>query len=1094
MISRFTTLVVLLIAGVVLFGPAHSFAQSTGGTILGRVTDRSDAVIGGAVVKVQNVATGAVRAITTSPSGEYSATQLLPGNYQVTAEQAGFKRFVRTSIVLETAGIVRVDVALEVGDTANEVTVTAAVPAIETDTGRIGTIQSQALYQFAPVAANRGVFNHLVLSPGTVVNSQSTYSINGSRGYSSGFQIDGTNTGTPTNGAQESSQTPNLDYLQESRIDSVSNSAEFAHAGNFAMTTKSGTNELHGSAEYTIDASALAARSYFSGTKPVYRSHYFHGYLSGPLVIPRLYDGHNRTFFLLGYDGQTLPNEALLTPNVPSAAMRGGDFSRLFGTGGALTVIKDPLTGVPFANNTIPSARLSPQALKFQQMFYPQPNWGSADSIAANYRGTVSTNDTVAANMVARIDHQFTQNNRTFVRFYRNVGNFKRNDGQLPAMGRFRRIRFNHSWTVANTHVFSPTVINEFRLGGYSKRWPINSGYLGKSVIDAVGLTGYPGAIDPNVNGAPVVNITGFTSIAATTTSLERLFNLDLNDSVTWIRGAHTLKFGFNGMHTRQNSYPTSPSGSLGTFDFTGFATNYALADFLLGIPRDSIRSGIVPAFNNRNYEYGGYVQDDWKLSSRLTLNFGLRYEFHQPFRDRDNRLANFDPVSGSIVIPTEAVRAFIAPNYPTNISIITADKAGFPTQRLMAGDKGDWAPRFGFAYRVDNTSTTVIRGGFGIYYDAQARKAFSGLTSGPFVASQTFDNTVTNNVPLYMWPQAFPVASSRALGVQSVTAANPWLKDAYTQQWNLTVERALPLAVGLRASYIGFQAHQLPYRRNLNQPAPSTVTFTATRRPYQAFNTITYTDSGANQSYNALQFEANRRMIGGLALNAHYTWAKNLTDSLDNNALGAVIQNQFDRAAERGNEVYTARHRFMVNFVYDIPVGKGRSYLSSINPILDKAIGGWTISGLGFWRTGYWTSASFSGSDPSNTGQTGGRPDTIRNPNLPADQRTLARWFDTTAFALPPNGRFGNAGVNTIETPGAGTFGMGINKYFPIYERLRARLSLNARNVFNHPTLFGNPATNISSPGQVGQITGYQVALEENPYRSMYGMLRFEW
>ncbi|MCX6619612.1 MAG: carboxypeptidase-like regulatory domain-containing protein, partial [Acidobacteria bacterium] len=764
----------------------------------------------------------------------YAATHLLPGKYQVTAEQKGFKRFVRTSVVLETAGVVRVDVALEVGDTATEVTVTAAVAAIETDTGRIGTIQSQALYQFAPVASNRGVFNHLVLSPGTVVNAQSTYSINGSRGYSSGFQIDGTNTGTPTNGAQESSQTPERDYLQESRIDSVSNNAEFAHAGNFAMTTKSGTNDVHGSAEYTIDASAMAARTYFAVVKPVYRGHYYHFYLSGPVALPGLYDGHNRTFFMVGYDGQTLPNEALVTPSVPSLAMRGGDFSRLFAANGTLTVIKDPLTGLPFANNTIPSNRIAGTAQKFQQMFYPLPNYGSADSISANYRGTVSTNDTVANNMVARFDHQFTLSNRSFVRFYRNVGNFKRNDGQLPAMGRFRRVRFNHSWTVADTHIFSPTLINEFRLGAYSKRWPINSGYLGKSVIDAVGLTGYPGAIDPNVNGTPVVNITGFNSIAASTTSLERLFNMDLNDSITWIRGGHTLKFGFNGMHSRQNSYPTSPSGSLGTFDFTGFATNYAMADFLLGIPRDSIRSGIVPA------------QDDWKVLSRLTLNFGLRYEYHQPFRDRDNRLANFDPVSGSIVVPTDAVKAYIAPNYPTNINVITAAQASFPAGRLMAGDKGDFAPRFGFAYRLDNNSTTVIRGGFGIYYDAQPRKTFSGLTSGPFVATQTFDNTITNNVPLYTWPQAFPVASSRALGVQSVTAANPNLQDSYAEQWNFTLERALPLQTGLRVSYIGFEAHQLPFRRNLNQPAPSTTTFVATRRPYQAFNAITYTDSGA--------------------------------------------------------------------------------------------------------------------------------------------------------------------------------------------------------------------------------------------------------
>jgi hypothetical protein len=214
----------------------------------------------------------------------------------------------------------------------------------------------------------------------------------------------------------------------------------------------------------------------------------------------------------------------------------------------------------------------------------------------------------------------------------------------------------------------------------------------------------------------------------------------------------------------------------------------------------------------------------------------------------------------------------------------------------------------------------------------------------------------------------------------------------------------------------------------------------------------------------------------------------------LDNNQLGAVIQNAYDRAAERGNEIYTARQRAEANFVYDIPVGRGRQHLSSLPWYADRVIGGWTLSGLYFARTGYWVTPTFSGSDPSNTGQSSQRPDCIGNPNLPSEQRTLQHWFSTTVFATPPSGRFGNCGVNIIETPGASVFSLGVNKWFPIREHVRLRFNVNMRNVFNHPTLYGNPATNISAPGQVGQITGFQTALEDNPFRQIYGGFRLEW
>jgi len=1071
-------------------------AQSTSATILGVVRDPSAAAVQTARVRVTDMATNSSREGATGPDGYFEITNLNPGRYEVRVEQAGFKRFAQRGIVLETAARVRVDVHLEIGDTTAEVTVSSDVAPIETETARISTVQSQRVFQYLPMAANRVAFNHFVITPGATLGNGSTYSINGSRGWSNGYTIDGTNTTSPMNGAQESPQRPHFDVLQEARIDSVNNSAEFAHAGTFSLTTKSGTNEFHGAAEFQHQNSAFGARNPFAATRPQSKSHYYNTHIAGPVVIPRLYDGRNRTFLLLSYDGYTTPAEALLAPNVPTLRFRQGDFSRLVDARGALIPVRDPLNNQPFAQNTIPAVRLNAVALNYQRLYYPEPNAGGPDDLAANYRATYSVNNGIENSINGRLDHQLSRKNRFYLRFSRIVTNFKRNAADLPTLGIFRRIRFNNSWTIADTHTIAPNVVNEFRFGGMSKRWPIDATRLGKEAVEEVGLTGYPGQLPGEVAGFPAVSITGFTGITNQNTSLERLLNLDLHEIVSWVRGRHTMKFGFNGMHTRQNNYPTTPSAVFGNFAFTGFASNYAYSDFLLGVPRTSARADVVAATNSRNYEYGWFAQDDWKVTPSLTLNLGIRYEYHLPHRERDDRLAGFDLATGSIVIPTEATRRFITPLYPANIRIGTASQMGYPATTLMKADSNTIAPRFGMAWRLGSRSRTVVRGGFGVYYNNENRKVFGSLVGGPFVGSETYDNTITGGVILYQWPRAFPTAAARPLGVQNATGANPNLRDSYTQQWNLSVDRELWWQTGLRISYIGHQARQLPYRYNLNQPPAGTTAFNASRRPYPQFNTITWIDSGAVQSYNALQIELNRRFNGGLQLNAHYTWARNLSDSIDTAALGSLIEYAYDRARERGRESYTPNQRFVASFVCDLPFGRGRLVGRDLPRALNAVAGGWSLSGIAFARTGFWFTPAFAGSDPSNTGLTGGRPDRIRDGNLPPGERTINRWFDTTAFAVPPvgSGRLGNAGIGILEGPGGQSLGLALFKTIRLYERLQLRLNANFRNVFNHPNQYALPAANISAPGAVGRITAFGGTLEEVPFREGYMGVRLQW
>ncbi len=1083
-----------IVAMVGLLIPA-SDAQSTFSTLLGTVRDPSSAPVPGVRVRVVETSSNATRETATDQNGYWEVTNLNPGRFEITAERTGFQRFIRREIVVETAARLRVDVNLAIGETTSEITVTAGVAPVETETGRISTIQGQIQYQHLPGPANRIVFNHFILTPGAQLGNGSTFTINGSRGWSNGYTIDGTNTASPMNGAQTSAQRPHFDVVQETRTDSVGNNAEFGHSGTFTITTKPGTNELHGAADFQHSNSGFSARNPFAATKPPGRAHYYASHIAGPLLLPKIYNGRNRTFFLFSYDGYTTPGARILVPNVPTVRFRQGDFSRLFDARGVLTPVRDPLNSQPFAGNVIPAARLNATAQAFQRLFYPVPNFGGPDDLSGNFRTAYPINDGKESSFNVRLDHQITANNRAFFRYFHNRVEIKRNASDLPEIAGFHNKRFNKSWTFADTHTVTPTLVNEFRLGGMSWFTPTESELRGKAVVDQVGLTGYPGPLPGDLGGVPAVAITGFTGISTQNTAGERMLNLDLHDNISLVRGRHTAKFGFNGSHSRQNNYPASPSGVFGNFSFTGFASNYAYADFLLGLARTSGRSDAIPPTNSRNYEFAWFAQDDWKVTPNLTLNYGIRYEYHMPIRERDNRLANFDPATGALVIPGESTRVHISPLYPSNIQIATADQAGFPAPALMNADANSVSPRFGLAYRLPGAKRTALRGAFGVYYNNENRKVYSSMVSGPFVGSETYDNMIVNGRPLYEWPRAFPAAAARPLGVQNISGANPNLRDSYTQQWNLSIDRELWWQTGLRVSVVGALARQLPYRANRNQPPSSNIPFNANRRPYPQFNTITWADHGATQAYHAFQVEANRRFSGGLLFNAHYTLAKNLTDSLDTNPLGSVIENAYNRRSDRGNETYTPRQRAVVNFVYELPFGKGKPLAGGGPGWWNAVVGGWTVSGIFFARTGFWFTPSFAGSDPSNTGVVGGRPNRIADGNLPGGQRTITRWFDASAFTVPaPNSGFGNAGVGILEGPGVGSLGAALFKNFALTERLTLRINANFRNVLNTPTFYNNPASVITAPGQVAQVTAFAGALEDFPYRQGYIGVRLQW
>lgn len=527
----------------------------------------------------------------------------------------------------------------------------------------------------------------------------------------------------------------------------------------------------------------------------------------------------------------------------------------------------------------------------------------------------------------ARIDHQLSDKNTFFARYWTTHYDFKNQEGGLPpeiADIRFR-VRDTTSAIFADTHVFSPTTINEFRLGFVVIDWPLHSQFTGVDLVDQFGLTGFTQALDPAQFGGPSVSISGLKAIRLQTTSKNVQHNWDIRNNVSLLRGTHNLKTGFTIRSNYNSAFPASPSAQFGSFSFNGAFTGEPHADFLLGIPRTAATAVAVDAYDGNNDPWSVFFQDDWKLTPRLTLNLEIRYENFGVYTEEGDRIHSFDPATGSVVVPNESARGKINPLFPSNIPIITASEAGFPERSPVNRDNNDMAPRIGFAYR-SSLSDIVVRGGFGMFYNFDARKRFSQMTGGPFVTSEVFDNSITNGLPLWQWPRAFPTGAARPLGTQNLNAINVDRNSSYLYQWNFTLKNQVG-EFGLRASYVGNNAFQLPFRRNINQPFASTTPFSQDRRPYPFVRNITYIDRGANQHYHSFQFEVRRRWSNGLTLTSHYTTAKNLTDA--QNARDPLLEDAYDGEREWGREFYNLRHRWITTWVWEVPVGRGLKYLS---------------------------------------------------------------------------------------------------------------------------------------------------------------------
>jgi hypothetical protein len=1038
-------------------------AQTTFGSISGTVTDPSGGAVQGARVTMINEATNVQQQVVTNGTGVYNVPDVQPGTYDVQVDAPGFQMQKRTGIVVYAHNTVTVDMSLALGQAQTTVQVTAAPPVVNTATQTLSYTQTSKELEQAPTTVTLQDTNQYygLYTPGMAINNNGGIHANGVRTADTRVANDGIVETADADGVGGGPIGPAPGSISEVTTVTTDANAEYQEPTNVVVVTKSGGNKVHGMATWDWNGSDLNARNYFSSTVPFNNFNDFSGNVGGPIK-------HNKLFYFANVEALRSRGQDVLNANVPLAPWRSGNFSSLS------QKLTNPFTGQQFAGNQIPSNLISQVALNTQSFFFPAPNFGPATLQSGNWRSLVSSTSSSTTGD-GRIDYNISDRDRAFGRFTYHANNtYGINGGSLPA-ATYVVDRPTTSAFLSWTHVFSPTLLNEFRTGISRNNEVEGPALIGSQVIQQIGLQGVNAP--PNLPGQPVFNITG---ISNTNAHSGPVHNLDTNyqwvDNLSWTKGSHFFKFGADIIRDQLSGFFNS-NNIYGTLNFTGVYTGSPYADFLLGLPQTTSVNALPPFPYLRGSVFAFYAQDQWKVNPRLTVNYGVRYELDTPYYDKNGAIYSFDPKTLSIVAPDNGMK-LISPLFPKTIPIVTASQAGYPSS-LMKLKKLNFYPRLGVAYQLTADGRTALRAGYGIYSDTMYPSIVQ--RGGPFAGSESYFNSIANGVPALSFPN--PFAGAGTVGsFQNVAAANPNTSVPYTQQWNVTLERQIG-NVALSVSYIGSHGTKLLYERNLNEPPPSTIPFNKNRYLLSpAFNAVDWYENGGNEDYNGLQIAGTKTVGTNLTINAGYTWARDLTTVTD--AL-SPIQNQFNLAAERGNNPYTPMHRFYAVLVYALPVGQNQHFLKTMPHIANDILGGWRLSAIGMAESGVWFTPSFSGFDPSNTNVIGGRPDELAGVPLYPANPGIGEWFNPAAFAIPGCpaaqpacsnpanvGRFGTAAPYQLQGPAIDNLDLGLMKDFHFTETKLLRFEAIASDALNHPH-FGLPASNISSPTTVGRITG---------------------
>ena len=1059
-------------------------AQSTFGSITGVVTDPSGGLVLKAQVIVTNSGTGAVRQTATGSTGVFNVPNLDVGTYVLRVTAPGFTTYERTRLNLESNQVLNVNVELAVGSTNSVVEVQGNTPTITTETNDLsGGVDSQSVEKLPLISretGDSGVYSYTLFNTGVgTVGGSVLPSIGGTRLQVGTLPtMDGIAVMAYPFGAGPVQ--PSLESVQEVTVVKAVGPAEFATAADIKVVSKSGTNEFRGGAFWMYNGNDLNARNFFSAKVPFRVYNDFGASVGGPIR-------KNKLFFFATYEGSREAATVTNIMDVPLPAWRAGDFS------GLKTAVKNPFTGQPFPNNQIPASLISPVSQAAQSYFYPLPNAGPPGAQASNWQMQTSgtTGFTRFNHFDVRGDYNIRNQDAIFGRFsWRHMPLDYTDVYPLHVVQLRRTFSGVFSWN----HTLSPAAVNEFRFGATFHVNPYQSDVVGSDLIKQFGIQGIS---TTGIHNAPDFDINGVSAadLDAAGDSLHNNPQTDLEwtDNLSWTRGRHLMKFGFDAIRDRIGGGNIS-STVYGQYSFSGIYSGLGYADFLLGIPQTTTVSIANPPRDLRGTTWGIYAQDQFKVNRSLTLNYGLRWELEGPYYSKHGAIFSFLPSAGALVIPDNGVSK-LNPFYPKNIPVITASQAGYPTGTLVDFHKTSLTnlqPRVGFAYKPFGGDHTVIRAGYGIYGDlVYSTLAAQGMLGGPFSGTVTYRNVINNGVPLFQFPSPFLASGTTA--TQNVSGVNPHIKTPYTQQWNLTVEHQLR-SMGFRVSYLGSRTADLLYRRNLNQPPASTTPYSSALLPYPLYNNVTWVDSGGTASYNALEVSAVKKFGQNLTFNTGWTWAKDLTDTQENTPYaGQVIQNPQCRACEKANSQYSVPQRFFAYALYALPFGNGQRFFTNAGGPLQQILGGWQTAWTAVAEAGQYFTPSFSGFSPSNTGLIGGVPDRIADGSL-SSGRSVSHWFDTAAFAIPGClatapvcsnpanvGRFGNSGFNILRGPRIFDLDLALMKSFHVWEKTGLQFRMTMGDLFNHPN-FAVPRANISSPATVGTIAGTVRAWGGNP------------
>ncbi len=1053
-----TAILIVFVLGIAM----HAHGQVSSGAILGSVTDSSGALIPGVSITVTHQGTNQTRTAITNESGTYRVEPLQSGVYTISAELSGFKKEVRNGVRVEVDARVRMDFALQVGAVSEQIEVQASAPLVQTDDSQVNQVMDQRKIVELPL--NGRNFSQLAyLTPGTFaprpgshLSDRGGFVAAGLAEKTNQFFIDGVNNNGA--GTMEAAYRINIDTVAEFKIQVQNYNAEYGRFAGAQVDTvlKAGTNEFHGSAFAFTRNDNLDARNFFDPYPlpkvEVFRRHQYGATLGGPIV-------KNKFFFFTGFQGQRQFYKRRANPTVPFPEFWSGDLSRY------TTPIRDPLltaAGLPctaadqrgcFPGNRIPANRIDPIALKFR------PFWFGVEPT----QSTFSQNSTTLMDEPEHFWQPDIKLNYNFGSNHQLIGHWGlydsdllewriANQPELPNYHEFAKVKNQHIgiqeiWTI------SSTMVNELR-GGLSRVGRVRLPFLHDKnyARDIFGITGTVGDVDPVGYSVPQLQISGFSTLNPAGPQPRTDGNWMIVDTIALQKRNHAIKFG--GDIFRQYMNLIVISAQAGTFQFTGFNSGNAFADFLLGTPFTATRAfplGPISMHPNK-WSSDWFVQDSWKATRTLTLDYGLRFEFTRPMDEKWARWSSFDPTLGGgkgglrlgLGVDQkykEAVDRFQA-YYP---SLIIQRDSG-PLYKTAK----QWAPRFGFAWTPHGNTNMVIRGGYGMFYTLDSMNLTGLYSLAPFFLTQRFASTDRPTLQ-NPWPGGVGVS-----GTINSVGINKEYVNARIQHFNLNIQRQLPGGFVADAAYVGKKGNHIDTTRDVNQPINGV-------KPFPLFGPVTYTEDRGNSWYHGLQTRVERRSATGLNMLFDYSWSKLLDDIAANGA----VRDAYNLKQEKGPGQEDMRHRVSTSVVYSMPFGKGRKFLTNMSTVANGFIGGWEMSGIYRANSGPALTPTLS-ANISGYGRSSDRPNLIGDWRSSNPHPKLG-WFNRSAFVAPAAGVgvVGNAGKGILTGPGYSGMDISLMKRFYISENKNVQFRVEVFNALNHANFF--PVTSVFDTATFG-------------------------